>query len=89
MWLGTVGISKRDALGDQPARTRRTRGGDEIGRALDAKAGIALARSRHLCRIKELRQIGQLMDDDVRTGVGYGSPHSAGIEGIEHDRRDP
>ena len=66
MRLRAVGISEGDALGDQPSRARRPRRGDQIGRAFDAQTRIARERIAKAGRIKDLRQIGQLMDDRLR-----------------------
>ena len=67
MGLGSIGIDKGDALGDQPASARGLRRRDKICRALDAQPGIAAQRLAAALGIKHLRQIGELMDDHVGT----------------------
>ena len=66
MRFGTFGIGKGDALRDQPARARRPRRGNQIGGAVDAQMRIARERITQERRIENLRQIGELMDHDVR-----------------------
>ena len=67
MRLGTVGVDEGDALRDQPAGARGTRRRNKMCRALDAEPGIATQRLAAALGIEHLRQIGQLMDDDVGT----------------------
>jgi hypothetical protein len=86
--LGTVRIRKGNALGDQAAATGRLHRGDEIGGTLDAQAGIARERVEPPRRIKHLRQICQLMDDDVRPRLDDGIPQGAAFEYVHDDRFD-
>ena len=88
MRLRAVGISEGNALRDQAARARCLRCGNQIGRAFDTQAGIARERIAKAGRIKDLRQIGQLMDDRFRVGCDHSIAQGPGIEDVNHDRFD-
>ena len=87
MRLGAVGVGKGDALGDQPARARRQRRGDQIGRPFDAQTGVARQPVGEARRIDHLRQIGQLMNDHVRPRADDDIPQGILIENIDDNRR--
>jgi hypothetical protein len=65
MRLGAGGIGKSDALRDQAASAGSKRCGDEVGRAIDPQTSVVDERGRQALAIERLRQIGQLMNDDI------------------------
>jgi hypothetical protein len=56
----------------------------EISRALDAEPRILLAHRGHLRRIAHVRQIGQLMNDDLGFRRDHGAAQRRGVERIHH-----
>jgi hypothetical protein len=66
---------------DAPDAGSRGRG-HEISRALDAEPRILLADRRHLRRIADVRQIGQLVNDDLGLRRDQGTAQRCGIERI-------
>ena len=79
-------ISPRDALRDQAPRTRRDRSIDEMTRAFGAKARVAADCFAHLRGIEAAREIGQLVDHDVRFRRGNGARERIGIEYVDDHR---
>ena len=77
MGLPSLGISEGEALRDDPARPGHAGGGDQIARALDAKPGVLREHLGELRRIEHLRQIGELMNDDVGLHPGHRIVQSA------------
>ncbi len=84
MRLRTFGVGERDALGDEPARARGKRRGDQMRRAFDPQACVGRKRVCETRGIDRARQIGQLMNDGLRTGANRRVPQGGRIEDI-HD----
>src|SRR5262249_31205406 len=56
--------------------------------SLAAHAGVAARPLDHPGGIEAGREIGQLMDHDIRPSCGYGTGQRGGVEDIDHHRLD-
>ena len=88
MWHGPLSIGEGHALGDEALGAGGEGGRDEVARTLVADSCIANSRLRHLGRIKALRQIGQLMDDDHGPSANERLAQAIRIEHIDDDGLD-
>ena len=73
----------------QPAGTRRNGGPDEVPRSFATDAGGANDRCSHLTWIKILREVGELMDHDVRACRCDHAGQRRRVEDVDHDRVRP
>ena len=69
-------VDEGDALRHHAPHARSLRRRHEIARALDAQPRILFAHGGHLRRIAHVRQIGQLMDDDIGLRRDHRAPQA-------------
>ena len=84
---GTGPVGERDALRHDAARTGRAGRGHQGARDLGAHAAGAVEAALDRQRVDGLRQVRQLVDDDLGCGGLHGAHHAVGVEGVA-DRRD-
>jgi hypothetical protein len=82
MRLSTRRIEPGNALCDYSPHSGLLRRAHEICRALAANAGIAYQGLRHRRRAQIVRQVGQLVDEDLRSDAGESSLNGRYVEDI-------
>lgn len=85
MGLGPRRVRPGYALRDQPSGTRGNRRFDEVSRPLVADASVANDRFPHLSRVEIFREIGELMDHDIRPALRNSARQGCSVEDIHHD----
>src|SRR4051812_42347457 len=80
------GVKEADTLNNDSPGARYLRRRNEDRRRHFAQPRVSQPRRLELRRIEYLRQIGQLMNDDIRLGVGHGTFDRGGIEHINDHR---
>jgi hypothetical protein len=85
-WTGCV--HPGDALRDEPMNASGQSGGNEVLRSLAAHARIAARALSHARRIQTVREIGELVNHDVRPRSGNSMRQGSGVEYIDHDGLD-
>ena len=79
MRLAAGRIGERNALHDEASGAGRPRRRDQIARAFDADARVARIRCGQRLLVEALRQVGQLVNNDLRLRVNGGTLERGGF----------
>ncbi len=88
MRLAPRRVDERDALGDEPARARAQRRINQVARSLDPHARVAYQSLGHQLRLEPVRQVGELMDDDVGPRRQHRGAERGRVEDVDYGRCD-
>ncbi len=81
----TIGIRKRDALGDKAFNAISYGGLNEVPRTFAANACVSFGGFFHSCRVEARRKIGKLVNDDLWFGCLNQTRQGYLVENIGND----